>query len=90
VRLFTCEDPGVLVVACKPAHDGDGIIVRVRECDGAPRSVALFCAARMTSASAVDALERPLERGVSIDREHLRFDLRPFELRTVRVRFSHE
>jgi alpha-mannosidase len=90
VRLFTCEDPAVLVVACKPAHDGDGIVVRVRECDGARRSVALFCAARMTEAMFVDALERPVDGSVRIDQEHLRFDVGPYELRTVRVRFSHE
>jgi hypothetical protein len=27
---------------------------------------------------------------VRIDQEHLRFDVGPYELRTVRVRFSHE
>jgi alpha-mannosidase len=90
VRLFTCEDPAVLVVACKPAHDDDGVVVRVRECDGAQRGVALFCAARMTEANSVDALERPVEGGVRIDQEHLRFDLGPYELRSLRVRFSHE
>lgn len=89
VRLFTCEDDGVLVVACKPAHDGDGIIVRVRECEGERREVALRCAARMTEAIAVDALERPLERDVRMEHEHLHFHLRPYELRTLRVRFSH-
>jgi alpha-mannosidase len=90
VRLFTCEDPAVLVVACKPAHDGDGVIVRVRECDGTARAVALRCAARMTNAASADALERPVERAVRIEQEHLQFDLRAYELRTLRVRFSHE
>jgi alpha-mannosidase len=89
VRLFTCEDDAVLVVACKPAHDGDGVIVRVRECEGAARDAELRCAARMTDAVAVDALERPLARAVDIEQEHLRFDLAPYELRTLRVRFSH-
>jgi alpha-mannosidase len=79
----------VLVVACKPAHDGDGVIVRVRECDGKPQRVALRCAARMTAAIAVDALERPLDERIAIEQEDLRFDLRPFELRTLRVRFTH-
>ena len=43
VRLFTCEDPSVLIVATYPADDGSGVIVRVRECDGAraPRRDAL-------------------------------------------------
>jgi len=30
VRLFTCEVPSVIVVATKPADDGNGVIVRVR------------------------------------------------------------
>lgn len=89
VRLFTCDDEAVLVVACKPALDGDGVIVRVRECEGAPREAALRCAARMTEAFAADALERPLEREVRMEEEHLRFELRPYELRALRVRFSH-
>ena len=89
VRLFSCDDDGVLVAACKPAHDGDGAIVRVRECDGAHREVALRCGARMTEALAVDGLERPLERAVRIEGESIRMDLAPYELRTLRVRFSH-
>ena len=90
VRLYTSDDEGVLVAACKPAHDGDGVIVRVRECDGVRRDVALRCGARMTVATAVDALERPVSREVRMEEESLRFDLAPFELRTLRVRFSHE
>lgn len=89
VRLFTCDDEAVLVVACKPAHDADGIIVRVRECEGARREVALRCAARMTDAHAADAVERPLERAVRVENEDVCFDLEPYELRTLRVRFSH-
>jgi alpha-mannosidase len=89
VQLFTGDDDAVLVVACKPAHDGDGVIVRVRECDGAPRRAALRCAARMTQAVMVDALERPLEAAVHIEQEHVRFELGAHELRALRVRFSH-
>jgi alpha-mannosidase len=89
VRLFTCEDAAVLVAACKPAHDGDGVIVRVRECDGAAREVSLRCAARMTGVEAVDALERPLDAPVQTEGENVRFALRPYELRSLRVRFSH-
>ena len=43
VRLFTCENPSVLIVATYPSDDASGVIVRVRECDGAraPRGDAL-------------------------------------------------
>jgi alpha-mannosidase len=89
VRLFTCEDEAVLIAACKPAVDGDGVIVRVRECDGQPRPVRLYCGARMTEVSAVDALERSIDSPVGIEGEALLFDLSPRQLRSFRVRFSH-
>ena len=85
VRLFTCDDPAVLVVATKPADDGNGIIVRVRECDGATRRVALRCGGRMRSASAVDACERPVAGEARVDGELLSFVLPAFALRTFRV-----
>ena len=87
VRLFTSEDPAVLVVATKPADDGDGVIVRVRECDGASRDVALTCAARMREALPVDACERAIPGAVTIVEESLRFALPAYALRTFRVRF---
>lgn len=90
VPLFACDDEAVLVAACKPAEDGDGAIVRVRECDGAARAVRLRCAARMTAAISVDALERPLDLPVAIESEDVSFDLAPYQLRSFRVRFSHE
>ncbi len=90
VRLFTCEDASVLPVCCKPAESGEGVLVRVRECDGIGRRVRLRCGARMTGAQSVDALERAISRSVAIDGEDLTFDLNPYELRSFVVRFSHE
>lgn len=86
VRLFTCDDPAVLVVAVKPADDGDGIVVRVRECDGETRRVDLRCGGRMRSASAIDACERPVAGEVRVEDELLSFVLPAFALRTFRVR----
>jgi alpha-mannosidase len=89
VRLFTCDDPAVLVVATKPADDGEGVIVRVRECDGERREVRMRCGGRARSAQPVDACERPIaERGagaVAIDGEALVFVIPAFGLRTIRV-----
>ncbi len=89
VRLFTTQDENVLVVACKPAEDRDGAIVRVRECNGEARSVHLRSGARVAAAHAVDALERPVESAVAIEDETLVFDVKAFELRSFRVRFGH-
>jgi alpha-mannosidase len=85
VRLFTCDDPSVMVVATKPADDGDGIIVRVRECDGEPRDVALRCGGRMRAVLPVDACEQTIAGDVSLDGETLRFMLPPFALRAFRI-----
>jgi len=87
VRLFSSDDPAVLVVATKPADDGDGVIVRVRECDGAPRAATLTCGARMREALPVDACERPLPGAARIVEEALQFPLPSFGLRSFRVRF---
>lgn len=86
VRLFTCEDLSVLIVATKPADDGDGVIVRVRECDGATRDVAVRCGGRFRTASPVDGCERTIEGSALIDGETLRFVLPAFALRAFRVR----
>jgi alpha-mannosidase len=87
VRLFTCETSGVIVVATKPADDGHGVIVRVRECDGGAPDVALRCGGRMRAVACVDACERPVAGDVRIDAEELRFALAPFALRSFRVEF---
>ena len=89
VRLFTCEDESVLVVACKPAEDRDGAILRVRECDGSARPVRMRCGARMIAVHSVDGLERPVDVPVAIDAEHVVFDLAPYQLRSFRVKFRN-
>ena len=85
VRLFTCDDPSVLVVATKPADDGDGVIVRVRECDGESRTVSLRCGGRARRAESVDACERRIAGDAIFDGEALRFVLPAYALRSFRV-----
>ena len=88
VRLFTCETPGVIVVATKPADDGRGVVVRVRECDGATQEdVALRCGGRVRSVDSVDACERPAAGAVVVEEESLHFALPAFALRSFRVQF---
>lgn len=90
VLLFDSDDEAVFVVACKPAEDGDGVVVRVRECNGGARSVRLRCGARMTHVHSIDGLERPADAAVAIEGESLAFELSPYQLRSFRVRFRHE
>lgn len=87
VRLFTCDDPSVLIVATYPADDGSGVILRVRECDGERRRTAVRCGGRMREALPVDAVERPVAGDAAIVEEDLVFDLGPFALRSFLIRF---
>ena len=88
VRLFSSGSTQVLVAAVKAALDGDGVIVRVRECDGRDGSVRLRCGARMRSVEPVDALERPLSGTVKIEGEELVADIKPRAIASYRVRFT--
>jgi alpha-mannosidase len=87
VPLFELDDESVSVAACKPAEDGDGVVVRVRECDGEPREIRLRCAARMRQAIAVDGLERPVTAEIRIEGEHLITSIGAYALASFRVRF---
>ncbi len=88
VRLFTSEDDAVLIAAVKPADDGDGVIVRVRECNGASRTVRIRCGARMRTVRSVDGLERPLELAVAVEGEELVATIDAYSLRSFRVQFT--
>jgi alpha-mannosidase len=87
VRLFTCENPSVLIVATYPADDGSGVVVRVRECDGERHRVALRCGGRMRAAIPIDAVERTVAGDAAVVDENLVFELAPFALRSFLVRF---
>ncbi|HEU5480322.1 MAG TPA: glycoside hydrolase family 38 C-terminal domain-containing protein, partial [Candidatus Tumulicola sp.] len=87
VRLFETGDDAVLIAACKPAEDGDGVVLRVRECDGAARRLRIRCGGRMREVRAVDALERPLAGDAAIEAESIAASIGAFALRSFRVRF---
>ncbi len=88
VRLFTTNDDAVLITAVKPAQSGDDVIVRIRECDGAARTVRIRCGARMRSVQSVDGLERPLDLPVTVEGEELVATIDRYSLRSFRVSFG--
>lgn len=77
VRLFTSDDPAIVVVETKPAPDGDEVLVRVRECDGVGRRLELRCGARM----------REVDGDAEIEGERIIATIAGFGERTFRVRF---
>jgi alpha-mannosidase len=85
VPMFTTEDPSLLVVATKLADEGNGIVVRVRECDGVPSDASIRCGARARSVACIDALERPVDGEARLEEGGIRAHFGPFELRSFLV-----
>ena len=79
VRLFTSEDPAILVNSCRP--DGDAVLVSVRECDGEGRALRLRSGARAREVRAQDGGEAALDGETIVAR------IDAFGTRTFRVTF---
>jgi alpha-mannosidase len=85
VPMVVPESDSVLVVATKLADDGNGIVFRARECEGASCDAVFHCGVRVRSVECVDALERPVNGDAGVDEGAIRARFRPFELRTFLV-----
>ncbi|WP_172193930.1 alpha-mannosidase [Saccharibacillus qingshengii] len=71
--------------AIKPAENGDGVIVRVHECEGRSGETELFFALGTASWQETDLLERPIGEERT---DAWSFAVKPYEIRTFRVRFG--
>jgi alpha-mannosidase len=75
----------ILVETVKVAQDNDGLIVRLYEAHNQRGSAALVFGQAVASAVEVDLLER--ETGpIEVDGNEVRFQVRPFEVKTLHVR----
>lgn len=78
------SDPNVIVSALQPGRDGTAV-VRVYESSGQPANgVKLTTHAGFTSAREVDLMEDP-GRELAVDQGSVRFDLTPFEIKTIQL-----
>lgn len=83
--LFSIEPSNVVIDTVKPAEDGDGIVLRLYESArrtskarvviGIPASSACLCDMKETDGASLAAIDGVIE-----------FDIKPFEVKTVRVR----
>jgi alpha-mannosidase len=87
LSFLTCDADHVMIDTIKTAEDGDGIIVRVYEAHNQRGNAILTFAYPIASAEETNLLE---ERAgdVAIDGQVLHFAIRPFEIKTFRVRFG--
>ena len=79
------DHPGVVITAVKAADDGSGdLVVRLHEAEGGRARTTLRTAADFTTWVACDLLERPIGDPASAT-GGVAFELRPFEVRTLRL-----
>jgi alpha-mannosidase len=74
----------IVVETIKQAEDGDGLIVRLYEAHNQRGPVRLVFAHPIVGAVEVDLLERPVGP-VEVSGHQVRCDIRPFEVKTLRV-----
>ncbi len=77
----------VVVETIKVADDGDGLIVRLYEAHNQRGSVGLHFIRPISSAIETNLLEREIGP-VAIDGATVRVDVRPYEVKTIRVRLT--
>ena len=81
------KSTGVVVTALKPSESGDGIILRVQECEGADTDVEIDLAPELTdgitTATLTDLLERPIAGHVTWQPRTLRFRAGAYSVMTV-------
>ena len=79
-------EPNVMVEVVKQALDGNGIIVRVYECYGRRSTgVKLKLGFVPEEAEICNLMERRIE-GADLDGSTIAFDIRPYEIKTFRIR----
>jgi alpha-mannosidase len=83
--MLSVSQPNVVLSALKPGGDGS-LVVRVFEAEGkATNGASIHLASKVKRAESVNALEKPVEGDVRIEKDAVTFDLHPFEIRTFRV-----
>ncbi len=79
----------VIVETVKPAEDGDGLIVRLYEAHNQRGRATLTFATSILSVQECNLLEEPIN-DVSYQGNTLSFQVRPFEIKTFRLRLAPE
>ena len=84
--LAFCDAPNVVVETVKQAEDGDGVIVRMYESENALTETVLHWGLPFASAESCDCLEQPDGEPVAVEDGSVRFTIKPYEIKTLRIR----
>jgi len=77
----------IVVETIKVAENGDGLIVRLYEAHNQRGPASIVFSQPVRSAVEVDLLEREIG-AVAVEGTQVRFDVRPFEVKTLRVQLG--
>lgn len=84
--FFSVDQSGAVIEAIKVAEDGDGVIVRLYEAQGARGSVTLRTTLPARKAAKTDLLER-IQSDLALKKGAVTLPLKPFEIVTVKYSF---
>ena len=70
----------------KRAEDGDGVILRMYECENARTPVTLTWNRPFASAESCNCLEEADGEPVKVEENRVSFTIKPFEIKTIRIR----
>lgn len=84
--LASLNVPNVVLETVKKAEDGDGVILRMYECENARTPVTLTFNRPFASAESCNCLEEPDGEPVKVDGNKASFLVKPFEIKTIRIR----
>ena len=84
--LASLNVPNVVLETVKKAEDGNGVILRMYECENARTPVTLTFNRPFASAESCNCLEEPDGEPVKVDGNKVSFLVKPFEIKTIRIR----
>jgi alpha-mannosidase len=88
LSLMGVDCGNVIVEVVKQAEDGDELVVRMYEAFNRRGPVEMTFDREISSIEECDLLERSLDKGpLQVDGSRVRFDIRPLEIRTFKVKF---
>jgi len=85
--MFSVDRDNVIIETIKQAEDGNGIIVRLYEALGSRGAVSLQSDFSVQSCEIVNLLEKPLQP-IRLEKSEIRFDIKPFEIITFKIRVT--